>query len=345
VWLGVFALAAGCRNPAGPRVEQPAAAGPPTITCPADVTNEADQAPATVSYSLPVVTGGTSPISTECTIASGATFPAGTSDVLCTATDATQRRAQCVFHVSVNVVARLRGTTFLAFGDSITWGEVSQTMTTVHQFDPSNNYPVVLEAALRARYPSQASDIVVTNAGAQGETAQGGEDRLVKELSRGHPDVLLLMEGINDVNGGAAPETIEGSLRADINRALRMGTKLVLVSTLLPEVPGRFRAYNPDGVPDANDAVRGAVAREGGVLVDGWSVFDPVKEVAIGVDGLHPTVQGYQLLAKTFLAAIDANFEAPPATTAGVGSSHRGPLGARPSTPVILPAVPRLGHP
>jgi lysophospholipase L1-like esterase len=308
--MPLFALVAGCGG--GPTtVDQPPPVSLPTIACPADVADNVSSLPQTVSYMPPVVAGGTAPVTTTCTVPSGATFPSGTSDVICTATDAAQRTAQCVFHITVTVTARLRGTRILAFGDSITDGEVAQVASLLRlQADPVNNYPLVLQGLLQTRYPSQAADIVVAKAGVQGETAIKGADRLVDEVRRNSPDVLLLMEGSNDVNERTSPFDISQAIRADIIHAFQYGVKLVLVSTLLPEVPGRLRASNPAGIPDANDAIRDAVAREGATLVDAFSVFDPKKELLIGDDGLHPTVAGYKLLAETFAAAIAANFDA-----------------------------------
>jgi lysophospholipase L1-like esterase len=308
--MPLLALVAGCGG--GPTtVDHPPSVSLPTIACPADVADNVTAVPLTVSYAPPAVTGGTAPVSTTCTVPSGATFPSGTSDVICTATDAAQRTAQCVFHVTVTVTARLRGTRILAFGDSITEGEVAQALVlTWHQYDPADSYPVVLQSLLQARYPPQSADIVVVNSGVQGETAVKGADRLVDEVRRNSPDVLLLMEGSNDVNERTSPFDISQAIRADIIHGFQYGAKLVLVSTLLPEVPGRLRAGNPAGIPDANDAIRDAAAREGATLVDAFSVFDPKKELLIGDDGLHPTVAGYKLLAETFAAAIAANFDA-----------------------------------
>ncbi len=308
--LVLAALSAACGGPTSPG-DTPPRVVPPSITCPADIASDANQVPLSISYAPPSVAGGNAPVSTTCTMPSGATFPSGTSDIICTATDAIQQTAQCVFHVTVTLTARLRGTKILAFGDSITEGEVSQAVALAwHDYDPLNNYPVVLQGLLQTRYPPQASDIVVVNAGVQGERATGGTDRLVDAVRRNAPDVLLLMEGSNDVNDKASPFEISQAIRADVIHAFQYGVKLVLVSTLLPEVPGRMRAFNPDGIYDANDAIREATAREGATLVDAFSVFDPKKDLLIGEDGLHPTVAGYKLLAETFAKAIAANFDA-----------------------------------
>lgn len=310
---------AGCSNPAGPGTSPPPVIGPPSISCPSDVTSDVDRAPSSISYSAPIVTGGLAPIATTCTIASGSTFPPGTSDILCTATDAQQRSAQCVFHVNVNVTSRLKVTKFMAFGDSLTWGEVAQAVSSsLHVYDPANSYPTFLQTMLKDAYSAQAADIVVSNEGAQGLSATKDEDRFVESLNARRPDAVLLLEGTNDVNGGTAPDTIVQSLRADVSRAKRMGISTVFLATLPPEVtgPGRFRATKPDDIVDTNDKIREAAEREGAILVDLYEAMYPQRELLIGDDGLHATSAGYKFMASTFLAAIRANLQVTGASTA-----------------------------
>jgi acyl-CoA thioesterase-1 len=221
------------------------------------------------------------------------------------------RRAQCSFQVQVAVTSRLRGTKFLAFGDSITEGEVAPPFagSTFRVVDTVNSYPTVLRGLLADRYPLQASEFNVINAGESGKTVVSDEDRLVQELSRHAPEALILLHGTNDVNGGTFPGSIGSSLRSNIRRAQQRGVKLVLLSTLLPQVPGRVRAYNPQGIIEANFVIRDIAAREGAVLVDTFAALDPMKGRLIGDDGLHPTVEGYRIVAETFLTAIRANFQ------------------------------------
>ncbi len=278
-----------------------------------------------VTYAAPVVANGTAPVATACTVASGASFPIGTTDVTCTVTDADARQAQCVFHVTVSPVPRLQGTSILAFGDSITCCEVAPAIVP-QTYDPTDAYPTVLQTLLTERYTAQK--IKVTNGGMGAEDAAVGEERLTGLLDSVHPDVLLLLEGVNDVNTGLPYDTTILSLRSDIRHAYERGVKLVLVSTLLPQIPGLPRAYNPDGVVEFNDLVRALVPTENAVLVDSYAVFRPRVNTLIGDDGLHPTVEGHRVLAKTFLTALEANFEETPPMSAptgtGGGPSFRG---------------------
>lgn len=323
-------FAVSCGNPAGPDDPPPPATGGPAIVCPAAVTLTAASTPAPVTYDPPRASGGTAPLTTSCTIASGTAFPAGTTDVVCGTTDAQQRHAQCVVKITVSVAPRLLGLRFLAFGDSITEGEVSAPATTPKALEPHHSYPTVLTTLLRDRYIPQAAEVVVFNRGIGGETVRGGEDRLVQEINSLKPDALLLLEGHVDVNTNVlAPAVIATTLRADVIRAYRNGVKKVFISTLLPQVPGRHRAWQPERVAPVNEEIRYVASAEGAVLVDAYAAFEAQKELLIGEDGLHPTADGYRRLAEVFLAAIRANFEAP-ANASPASLSLFTPPGRRP---------------
>ena len=74
--------------------------------------------------------------------------------------------------------------------------------------DVNSAYPTKLEALLAARYRAQS--LTVRNEGASGECVSAasctpaGVPRLPGVLAADMPEVLLLQEGINDVNGGRA---------------------------------------------------------------------------------------------------------------------------------------------
>ena len=85
---------------------------------------------------------------------------------------------------------RLSRTRFMAFGDSLTVGEIP---------DPSTPYPIILQTELRSRYLSQANDIVVINAGVGGERLLNGVLRFEDAFAAHRPEAVLLMEGVNDL--------------------------------------------------------------------------------------------------------------------------------------------------
>ena len=327
VWsLGALS---GCQNPSAPAPPPPTPAFP-TVTCPADIrVGVVAASSAVVDYPPPVTGGGAPPVTATCTIASGTSFPIGTSDVLCTGTDSLARSAQCVFRVTVDRTPVLKGTRVLAFGDSITEGQVSPPAApTVLEFDPVNNYPALLQEALAARYTSQT--ITVINAGLGGErVTMGGEDRLERLVDEHQPDVVILLEGVNDLNFGIEPGTVSEALRRAVRRARDEDVPLILVSTVLPGVPGRLKPPNPELVHALNTEIRWWAGAEGATLVDSHDVFEPMKSLLIGVDGLHPTVDGYRKLAEIFFEAVKTHFEAPQTEPPPPGS----PAGLPPPRP------------
>lgn len=304
--------AVSCSNPAGPTPPPPSA---PALACPADIQTGAVEATVVVEYPSPQATGGTAPVAVSCTVPSGGAFGVGTTSIVCTATDSVAQTAQCTFRVNVSLIPRLKGTRIVAFGDSVTAGVVSPPpSSSVLTIDLPNSYPSVLRPLLQNRYTSQ--EVVVINEGLPGEQVLGtgstsnGEDRLERVVLQYRPDVLIVMEGVNGLSVSNAEDVSEG-LRRAVRRAKSDGVPLVLVSTILPGVDGRTKPPDSSAVAALNAEIRAWVAGERAVLVDSFASFEPQKELLIGQDGLHPTVDGYIRLAEIFRDAIQAHFEEP----------------------------------
>jgi lysophospholipase L1-like esterase len=324
VACALAATAAACGSHPTSNTPPPPPVEAPSIQCPADITTTTAGSSVVVTYPAPVVTGGTPPVTTHCTIASGAAFPLGTSDVICTATDAASRQGSCVFHVQVDLNVKLKGTRFLAFGDSITAGEVVAPNFLL-EYRPDLSYPTVLQQLMAQRYTSQT--VSMTNCGQYGEEATAGVDRLRSvlagspcgpaipmsfgRLATGSFDVLLLLEGTNQLNENVGSSTvirdIREALRTDIRNAKNAGVQQVFLSTLPPEF-----ILGGSMVPAMNDEIRSLAASEGVVLVDSYTALGGQSSGLIGVGGIHPTAEGYQVIAQTFFEAIQANFELPP---------------------------------
>jgi lysophospholipase L1-like esterase len=322
------------------------------LTCPASVTSQSPDGNAVVvTFTAPVVSGGTPPVSSTCSSQSGWTYPVGSTPVTCSASDAKQQSASCSFQVNVSAPPQLTATNFVAFGDSITlgvlsscdnslaagmprltWFEELQRLQTA-QLIPYH-YPGVLHDLLAKRYTAQ--EITVANEGKGGECPIGcsvnAVDRLPAVLSSRMPQWLLLQEGVNNINfdlPSSIPNVING-LRMLIQQAKARGVP-VMVGTLLPERPrseGGCRGYGPELIAPANDQIRALVQSEGEVLVDLYEAFGGGPGTLIGVDGLHPTEEGYAKIAETFFEEIKKRLEAAP-QTARPGLSSRPGL-ARP---------------
>jgi lysophospholipase L1-like esterase len=274
----------------------------------------------TVEFDKPSATGGQSPVTVTCSPGSGENFPIGTTAVTCKATDALNRTAECAFPVTVAKLAQLSKVRYLAFGDSVTSGEVSFPIgsTSLHGLGgitkqvvvPSAAYPTILAKTLQGRYPSQAEQIVVANYGLGGERTVDARNRYFQALSIVRPEVVLLMEGYNDIGGGANGAASSAASEVDIMAAeARARGMRVFLATALPPRPGGNRAIDLIYIIDWNNRMATVASRQGATLVDLYNAILPEVNRYIGVDGLHPNEAGYAKIADVFFQAIQASLE------------------------------------
>jgi lysophospholipase L1-like esterase len=255
---------------------------------------------------LPLAAGGSAPVAVTCN--QPTQFPIGSTTVGCTATDARQRTVSCSFVVAVTGPPRLRVTNFLAFGDSITAGQESTPVPlSLDNLNPWT-YTVLLQNRLAARYTAQTP--IVLNEGSGGESTTQGLIRLRPLLQQFRPEVLLLMEGTNDLlDGSRGADAAIVNLRQMIAVAKSMNIQVAL-ATIPPQRPNgvRNRGAVAALIPGFNDRIRALAASEAIVLVD---VYAGMNVSMIGVDDLHPTVMGFSVIADVFYSAIMRAFEAP----------------------------------
>jgi lysophospholipase L1-like esterase len=202
-------------------------------------------------------------------------------------------------------------TRFVAFGDSITWGAQSS-------FDPrflfaaaNGGYVERLQAGLNAYHAPQ--QFVVFNEGVPGEwaTAPGTLGRLQAAIRNRQAHAVLLLEGINDLNNDVSVSRTISGLGQLVNAATSLGVP-VIVATMFQT----YQSTGPDGVvrtnaasvvPAYNAEIRRLVGGRLNVhLVD----LEPVMRNRgyVGNDGLHLTDAGFEVLASSFLSAIEAAF-------------------------------------
>ncbi len=305
-------LLPGCGS-SSPSAPGPATTTPPQITCGAPITVGSLVAISQpVSYPAPTVSGGAAPVAVACAPASGSEFQLGTTTVTCNARDSQARQATCSFTVTLTH-RELAVTKFLAFGDSMTEGENGRPVASIDSFvDTPNAYPTILQQYFNERIPTQ--QITVANAGRGGEKASDPEtnERLKKEIARTQPQVLLLLEGINDLNGGTGQNAVVNALRDHIRTARDRGVQYVFVSTILPTAADVCSAPNPPdprcrardtpaGQPvQINQSIRSMVPSAGAVLVDPFDDFVAHRAEYIDTDGLHLRPAGNQALATAF---------------------------------------------
>lgn len=306
----------GCsKTPAAPDpvavVTPPPPAEAPSLTCGAAINVRArTSAGMVVTYPEPERKGGQGDVTVTCSPESGATFAVGATTVECKATDTLNRTATCDFQVAVDPPYRLRRTRIMAFGDSLTEGQsvVPGTDNVVLQANPEVAYPAVLSRLLSERYTDQT--ITVTNRGKGGEPAFHGLGRFIEVFRADLPDVVIILEGSNDLyrgQGASAVAEAEGGVSELASEARNRGAR-VFICALPPTKPGR-RNIPLSTIVATNDRLRVVARGEGAYFIDTLTPLLADLDGNVDSDGLHLTPLGYKRLADVVFAAIKADLE------------------------------------
>ena len=202
---------------------------------------------------------------------------------------------------------------------------------------PDLAYTVRLRNLLRARYPKQ-TDIDVVNAGIGGECVflsgcqpgggNSGARRLLDLLDSGDSsDLVVILEGVNDLNHDVSITAITDRLRLMVQSAKSQGKKVIL-SSLTPvkapldhvgESPVFWKA-DPFRVASLNVAIDGLAATENVPRVNMFAAFgsgpgaldcnnNASCRALLSPDGLHPNAAGYARMADVINAKIVETFE------------------------------------
>jgi lysophospholipase L1-like esterase len=232
--------------------------------------------------------------------------------------DAQGRQATCSFTVTVTPLL-IDAKRFIAFGDSITAGENGRNSPLYRFVDFPNLYPVKLEGLLNAEYPDQG--IVVLNRGVGGDPIERGVERLPGVLEADRGDVLLLLDGYNNLLAECTPDRAGSAacarkiddVVAGIRECIRIarvsayGIKYIFVSTITPPGPlvgSRDRRIAADAVVRTNAALAAMVGTQGATLVDTYARFVGHEAEYVDEDGLHLRPAGYQAMAQAFFDVI-----------------------------------------
>ena len=180
--------------------------------------------------------------------------------------------------------------TIVAFGDSLTAG---------YRLDESEAYPALLQAML----VSAGRPWRVVNAGVSGETSSGALSRVewvVKSLA---PDIVILETGANDGLRGIEVDFARKNILAIVTKLQEEGVTVVLAGMKMVKNLGE--EYEQDFA-----ALYGEVAAETGVALIPFFLEGVAGDPSLNlVDGIHPTADGYRIVAGSVypyvLAAIE----------------------------------------
>lgn len=187
----------------------------------------------------------------------------------------------------------------VAFGDSLTAGL---------GVAPQDAYPAQLQRrldALRYRYH-------VVNAGVSGDTTAGGVRRVSWILS-GNPSMVILELGANDGLRGLRIEQTRANLETIIVRLKEAGVLTVLAGMKLPP------NYGADYTTRFESMYRDLATRYSlpliPFLLDGVGGDRRLNQA----DGIHPTGEGYRIVADNVLRTLEPLLDRPVMERKGAG--------------------------
>jgi lysophospholipase L1-like esterase len=224
---------------------------------------------------------------------------------------------------------------FLAFGDSITQCFLDSNRCSY----PQCGYPERLNERMISRLHQNYG---YYNVGLGGERTSDGLSRFANTLTvpqnynlcplfcsscsggnfyppscpLSQPDLVIIMEGVNDLGDWAAQgsptfEVIEGNLRTMVLTALQNGRQ-VIIATLNPVVPlNEHRALQAQGIADFNLRIL-QIANDFQIPVaDIYSAFlnypdweNNLMSTEFSGDGIHPNDLGFEVMAEVFYQTI-----------------------------------------
>ena len=183
-------------------------------------------------------------------------------------------------------------------GDSITFGDKLPDRAV-------QSYPAVLARLSNGRF-------LAGNFGVNGATALTGTDRAwtdtfaCRDALAFNPDLVVLMLGINDLAFPDAYPRYPADLRAIVSRFQSLpSAPRVFLCTLTPIAPEEQQAHANRLLRDTmNPAIRAVAAETGATLIDLSAAYP--NRLDLLPDGLHPSPEGAELIARTILAALDS---------------------------------------
>ena len=157
--------------------------------------------------------------------------------------------------------------TILAFGDSLTAG---------YGVNIENSYPSVLARLSKRR---------VVNAGISGEVTEEGLARLAKVLDDSSPELMILLEGGNDILRNQPLSKAKQNLSKMIVMAKEKGVQVVLI-----------------GVPEKklfsdSASIYGELAEEHKLVFDPKLISSLIKKPKFKSDSVHFNKAGYEKMA------------------------------------------------
>ena len=156
-------------------------------------------------------------------------------------------------------------------------------------------FPVRLQKTLETK----GIKVDMINAGVSGDTSSGGRDRLDWSIPEGTEAVILEL-GANDALRGTSPDVTRAALTEILTRLKARKIAVLLCGMLAPpnygsEYAARFNGIYPE------------LSKSFGVPLYPFFLEGVAAEAKLNQpDGLHPTVEGVDVIVKNILPSVEA---------------------------------------
>jgi lysophospholipase L1-like esterase len=211
--------------------------------------------------------------------------------------------------LSITPPIALGASRYVAFGDSITWGAMSAWDANFIFAAANGGYPERLLSGLNVYHPPQR--FTVFNEGLPGELVLNALPRFRMLLTSRRPEVVLLLEGINDISNDVDPVRVAAALFQLVDAATTVGVPVVVATMYqtysVTDPDGHYRSNGVGLLPAFNAEVRRRAAGRLNVhLLD----LEPLmrNRSYVGADGIHLTDSGHEILASSFMERIESAF-------------------------------------
>lgn len=144
-----------------------------------------------------------------------------------------------------------------------------------------------------------------------GQTSPQMLVRFRQDVIELHPKAVHIMTGTNDIGGATGPmtaEMTEANIMSMVDLARANGIKVILAS--IPPADHFFWRPGLETAPKIaaiNDWMKAYAARQHLVYADYWSAMQDGRggmKAGLASDGVHPTEQGYDIMAGVAEAAL-----------------------------------------
>jgi lysophospholipase L1-like esterase len=225
------------------------------------------------------------------------TSPVGESPV------ASRASSQASSGAAQAIVADVPFRKILCFGDSLTYGVTLEALSLPPGAQADlvlvEGYVPKLWRLLESKY---GAGFELVNAGIPGERTIEGVERIRNEMRIHDPDLVLLLEGIVDINNSAPRFPVVRENLVEMMTLVQREGRLVIIGTYPLLNPDGFRTSGAQFVSRLNDVIRQEANRLSVQIADHEEANDLSGQ---GPDGLHPNNIGYEAMASTWLAAME----------------------------------------